>query len=133
MKIGSHKCASPRANISANEWLNQDPAFVIGTCADIRDSTFSAAIHNATPRITAHKEKFSRCSHGYILTSCAAKEMIRLIDAQKMSFQILDWFQTYLGEKSLTLQPFWLDPPLIYQGSQCKDLDGILSFGRSTP
>jgi hypothetical protein len=59
--------------------------------------------------------------------------MIRLIDAKKMGFQILDWLQTYLGEVSFTLQPFWLDPPLAYQGSQCKDLDGVLTFGKSTP
>jgi GR25 family glycosyltransferase involved in LPS biosynthesis len=133
LKIGPEKCALPRSNISSNEWLNQDPAFQIGACAGIRDSTFPSNMHNATPRITTHKERFSRCSHAYILTSCSAKEMIRLIDAKEMSFQILDWLQTYLGEKSLTLQPFWLDPPLAYQGSQIRDLDGILTFGRSTP
>ncbi len=133
LKIGPQQCASPRTNVSANEWINQDPAFEIGSCANIHDSTFPTDIHNASPRITAHKERFSRCSHAYILTSCSAKEMIRFIDAEKMGFQILDWLQTYLGGKSLTLQPFWLDPPLAYQGSQCKDLDGIPTFGRSTP
>jgi hypothetical protein len=132
-KIGSHQCALPRTNASLNEWINQDPAFVIGTCANLHDSTFPVDAYNASPRISTHKERFSRCSHAYILTSCSAKEMIRLIDANKMRFHILDWLQTYLGEISLTLQPFWLDPPLAYQGSQCKDLDGITTFGRSMP
>ena len=133
LKIGSHQCATPRANISANEWLNQDPAFVVGTCSGLHDETYLADKHDAPPRITTHKERFSRCSHAYILTSCSAKAMIKLIDSNKMRFQILDWLQTYLAEKSLTLQPFWLDPPLVHQGSQARDLDGILTFGRSTP
>jgi hypothetical protein len=59
--------------------------------------------------------------------------MIRLIDAKEMGFKVLDWLQIYLERISLTLQPFWLDPPLAYQGSQCTNLDGIRSFGYSTP
>jgi hypothetical protein len=132
LKIGSHPCASPRSNISVNEWINQDPAFVIGTCANIHDSTFPLFMYNASPRISTHKKRFSRCSHAYILTSCSAKEMIRLIDEKKKRFHILDWLQTYLGEISLILQPFWLDPALVHQGSQCKHLDGIPTFGHST-
>jgi GR25 family glycosyltransferase involved in LPS biosynthesis len=133
LKIGPHQCASARTNISINEWINQDPAFVVGACASMQDSSFPREMHNATPRLSTHKERFSRCSHAYILTSCSAQEMIRLIDAKKMRFHILDWLQSYLGEISAKLQPFWLDPPLAYQGSQCTDLDGIPTFGHSTP
>jgi hypothetical protein len=100
LKTAPQQCASSRANVSANEWINQDPAFVIGPCSHIRDSTFPLNIHNGSLRISTHKERFSRCSHAYILTSCSAQEMIRFIDAKKMSFQILDWLQTYLGQIS---------------------------------
>ena len=133
LKVDRHACATPRANVSLDRWVNQDPAFVIGTCSLLRDRSLQPDVHNAAPRLTLHKEKFSRCSHAYILTSCSARALVRQIDTRKMTFQILDWLQTYLGKLSPTLQPFWLDPALVYQGSQCHDLDHVPSFNRSTP
>jgi len=33
---------------------------------------------------------------------------------------------------SPTLQSFWLDPPIVYQGNRIIDLDGIPSLNRTT-
>ena len=44
---------------------------------------------------------------------------------------VIDWLQTYLGETSQTLQPFWLDPGIAYQGSHAIDRQNILTFTRS--
>ena len=131
LKSDRRQCASPRANISANEWINQDPAFVIGACANLRDPSFSPTVHNVTPILSPHKEKFSRCSHAYVLTPCSAQALLRQMHVKKIRFHIIDWLQTYLGEVSATLQPFWLDPSIVYQGSQAHDLSGIPTFGRS--
>ena len=131
LKIGNSQCASPHTNISAKEWINQDPAFVIGACANLRDSSFPSQMHNATPMLSIHKERFSRCSHAYILTPCSARALLRQMHLKKIRFHIVDWLQTYLGQVSPTLQPFWLDPGIVYQGSQSHDLSGIPTFGRS--
>ena len=131
LRIDDSHCATPRENISANEWINQDPAFVIGGCANLRDPSFPPDKHNATPLVSAHKEKFSRCSHAYVLTRCSAQALLRQMHLKKISFHIIDWLQTYLGKTSPTLQPFWLDPAIVYQGSQARDLSGVITFGRS--
>lgn len=131
LKIDRKQCALPGQNISTNEWINQNPAFVIGACANLRDSSFQSDMHNATPLLSIHKERFSRCSHAYVLTPCSAQELLRQMHEKKISFHIVDWLQIYLGSLSPTLQPFWLDPPLAYQGSQAHDLSGVTTFGRS--
>ena len=86
LKINQTQCASNRSNVSANEWINQDPAFVVGACANIRDPTFPSAKHNAPPRLSTHKEKFSRCSHAYVLTRCSAQALLRQMYAKKIHF-----------------------------------------------
>ena len=131
LRPGTTDCATPRSNISANEWINQDPAFVIGSCANLQDHSFSHDKHNATPLLSTHKEKFSRCSHAYILTRCSAQALLRQMHLKKIPFHIIDWLQSHLGRQSPTLQPFWLDPAIVYQGSQTQDLSGIPTFGRS--
>ena len=131
LKINPTHCASPRSNISANEWINQDPAFIIGACANLRDSTFSPENRHAFPRLSTHKERFSRCSHAYVLNRCSAQGLLRQMYSKKIPFHIIDWLMIYLGETSRTLQPFWLDPAIAYQGSQATDLQKISTFSRS--
>lgn len=133
LKTTPDKCTSQRVNISANEWIEQDPAFVIGSCVGLRDPAFLSNISDASPMLSTHKEKFSRCAHAYLLTSCSAQALLQQMQAQKYKFLVVDWLQTFLGRLSPTLQPFWLDPPLVYQGNMVLDLDGIPSFRRSTP
>ena len=131
LKIDQTTCATNRSNISTNEWINQDPAFVIGTCSGLRDSTFPPNKHDAPPRLSTHKEKFSRCSHAYVLNRCSAQALLRQMYSKRIHFHIIDWLQTYLGETSPTLQPFWLDPGIAHQGSEATDLQSISTFSRS--
>ncbi|CAF1470969.1 unnamed protein product [Adineta steineri] len=133
LKTVPNKCASQHVNISVNEWIEQDPAFVIGSCVGLRDPSFPSNVSNAPPLLSTHKEKFSRCAHGYLLTSCSARALLKQMQAQKYKFLVIDWLQTYLGQLSPTLQPFWLDPSIVYQGNMVLDLDEIPSFRRSTP
>jgi GR25 family glycosyltransferase involved in LPS biosynthesis len=131
LKIGETQCATPRANLSSDEWINQDPAFVIGACANLRDPSFPPEIHDAPPMLSTHREKFSRCSHAYVLTRCSAQALLKQMHVKKIPFYVVDWLQTYLAKLSPTLQPFWLDPGIAYQGSQAHDLDKVTTFGRS--
>lgn len=133
LRIGPTQCATPRTNPSKNEWINQDPTFMIGTCHGRRDHSFQANQFNASPILSMHKNRLSRCAHAYLLTSCSARALIRQLEANKTEFLTLDRLQIRLGQLSPTLQPFWLDPPIVYQGSQVIDLDGIPSFRGSTP
>ncbi len=43
-----------------------------------------------------------------------------------------DILQNNLFRLSPTLQSFWMNPPLAYQGNQVIDLDGIETFKRQT-
>ena len=122
LKIDQTQCASNRSNVSANEWINQDPAFVIGACANLQDATFPPNKGDAPPRLSTHKGRFSRCSHAYVLTRCSAQALLRQIHTTKMEYRVVNDLQTYLGEISPTLQPFWLDPGIIHQRSQAIDL-----------
>lgn len=133
LKTDPTNCAPVGINISENEWIEQNPAFVIGTCVNILDPSFPFNVSSASPRLTTHKEKFSRCAHAYLLTSCSAQALLQQLYARKYKFLVIDWLQSYLGRLSPTLQPFWLDPPIVYQGNMALDLDGIPSFRRSTP
>lgn len=131
LNTNTDKCATPRHNASANEWLNQDPIFEVGACANLRDASFPPEDGTATPRLSLHKERCSRCSHGYALTPCSAQALLRTMFAKKMGFHIIDWLQIHLAQISATLQPFWLDPALVYQGSQALDFNKLPTFGRS--
>ena len=131
LKIDQTHCASARSNISANEWFNQDPTFVIGACANLRDATFPPEKPDAPPRLSMHRERFSRCSHAYVLSRCSAQALLRQMHVKRMPFHIIDWLMIYLGEQSPTVQSFWLDPGIAYQGSQAVDLHNVSTFMRS--
>lgn len=133
LKTDPTLCASADVSISVNEWIDQDPAFVIGSCVGLLDPLFLANTSNVPPLLSTHKEKFSRCAHAYLLNSCSARALLKQLHAQRYKFLVVDWLQSYLGQSSPTLQPFWLDPPIVYQGNMALDLDGIPSFRRSTP
>ncbi|CAF2082315.1 unnamed protein product [Rotaria magnacalcarata] len=133
LKTDPSNCASGRVHVSKNEWFEQDPAFVIGSCVGLRDSSFSSNVPNAHPLLSTHKEKFSRCAHAYLLNSCSARALLKQLHVQKYKFLVINGLQTYLGLLSPTLQPFWLDPAIVYQGNTVLDLDEIPSFRRSMP
>ena len=102
--------------------------FVIGTCLGIYVKRFQKYCSNTSPLLSTHKSNPSRCAHAYLLTSCSAKALIDQIQAQKNNFQNADFTQNFLFPLSPTLQSFWIDPPLVYQGNQVIDLDALPSF-----
>jgi GR25 family glycosyltransferase involved in LPS biosynthesis len=118
--------------ISNDERINQNPMIVIGTCLNFRGASFQFRLSNASPVLTTHKLGSSRCSHAYLLTSCSAQALVDQIQAQKNHFLPSDLFQEHLFGLSPTLQSFWMDPPLAYQGNQVTDLDNIETFRGST-
>jgi GR25 family glycosyltransferase involved in LPS biosynthesis len=122
----------PRLSRNSNEWFEQDPMIVIGSCMQIHDSTFVKNRRDAHPRLSVHKESASRCSHAYLLTACSAQALIRQISVRKNAFAQSDLLLNFHVAGSPTLQSFWLDPPIVYQGNRINDLDGISSFKRTT-
>jgi GR25 family glycosyltransferase involved in LPS biosynthesis len=123
-------CISPRKNhpISMNERIEQNPMIVIGSCLNIHGTSFEKRLSNATPVLSTQKTSASRCTHAYLLTSCSAQALVDQIHAQKNPFWPSDFLQNHLFRLSPTLQSFWVDPPLVYQGNQVTDLDQIASF-----
>ena len=122
-------CAVPMAEkISQDEWIHQDPMFVIGTCLNIHGDVFQRNLSNAQPILSTHKSSASRCSHAYLLTSCSARALVRQIQSRKSDFLPSDHLQNRLFMSSPTLQSFWMDPPLVYQGNQVIDMDNLTTF-----
>jgi GR25 family glycosyltransferase involved in LPS biosynthesis len=135
LKIGGlSQCMTDKLHLStnSNEWFQQDPMIVIGSCMQIYDSAFAKHQRNASPMLSTHKESASRCSHAYLLTACSAEALLRQIAARKTTFLQSDLLLNSLVVASPTLQSFWLDPPIVYQGNRIIDLDGIPSFTRTT-
>ena len=128
LRINGICVKSNEYSISNNEWINQNPMFVIGTCLGIHAKRFQKYCSNASPLLSTHKSNPSRCAHAYLLTYCSAKALVDQIQAQKNNFQNADFTQNFLFPFSPTLQSFWIDPPLVYQGNQVIDLDALPSF-----
>lgn len=122
----------PTKPISNDETVQQNPMIVIGTCFDFHGSSFQKNLPNAPPLLTPHKSDPSRCSHAYLLTSCSAQALIDQMRVQKNDYQPSDFLQNYLFPPSPTLQSFWMDPPLVYQGNQVVDLDKLRTFASQT-
>ena len=122
-------CAESRGKkIADDEWINQNPMFVIGSCFNFHGSTFEQSSSRARPVLTTHKSNPSRCTHAYLLTSCSAQALVDQIQAKKNVFRASDFMQNHLFPASPTLQSFWMDPPLVYQGNQVTDLDNVRTF-----
>jgi hypothetical protein len=101
---------------------------VIGTCFHLYDQSFKKYFSNASPLLFTHKSNPSRCTHAYLLTSCSAQALIDQIQEEKNYFWSSDFMQNHLFPLSATLQSFWMDSPLVYQGNQVTDLDHLSSF-----
>jgi len=126
-------CVKPKEKpISDDEWINQNPMIVIGSCFNLRSQYFQKHLLNAPPLLTTHKSSSSRCTHAYLLTSCSAEALVDQIQAQKNDFWPSDFMQNNLFRLSSTLQSFWMDPPLAYQGNQVIDLDKMETLKRQT-
>jgi GR25 family glycosyltransferase involved in LPS biosynthesis len=118
--------------ISNDERINQNPMIVIGNYLRLHSQSFQLHSSNASPVLTTHKLNPSRCAHAYLLTSCSAQALVDQIQAQKNDLLPPDHLQNHLFRLSPTLQSFWMNPPLAYQGNRVTDLDNIESFKRST-
>ena len=135
LKIGGlDQCIQNKTHLPKNstEWIEQDPMIVIGGCFQIHDSAFPKNRTDAPPMLSTHKEKSTRCAHAYLLTACSAQALLRQINAQKNRPMGPDYLLNLHVAASPTMQSFWLDPPIVYQGNQIHDLDGIPSFQRTT-
>ncbi|CAF3493650.1 unnamed protein product [Rotaria sp. Silwood2] len=122
-------CIEPEQHrASDDEWVNQNPMIVIGTCLNLHGKYFRKHFSNAPPLLSTHKSESSRCTHAYLLTSCSARALVDQIQAQKNDFLPPDHMQNILFSLSSTLQSFWMDPPLVYQGNQVIDLDQLPTF-----
>lgn len=135
LKIGGlSQCINHRSHLSMdnNEWVDQDPIFFIGSCMQLLDSNFAKYQRDATPMLSTHKQTPSRCSHAYLLTACSARALLKQIATRKNIFVQSDLLLNMLATTSPTVQAFWLDPPIVYQGNRIIDLDGIPSFRRTT-
>jgi GR25 family glycosyltransferase involved in LPS biosynthesis len=122
----------PHLSKTSNEWYEQDPMIVIGGCFQLHDHAFARNQTHAQPMLSTHKEKSTRCAHAYLLTACSAQAILRQINAQKNRPLGPDYLLNLHVAASPTIQSFWLDPPIVYQGNQINDLDGIPSFRRTT-
>jgi GR25 family glycosyltransferase involved in LPS biosynthesis len=132
LRINGTCIEAKNKSISNNERIDQNPMIVIGTCFNSFDRRFQKDSLNPSPILSTHKGDAARCSHAYLLTSCSAQALINQIQFQKNNFQSSDFLLIDLSSPSLTLQSFWIDPPLSYQGNQVIDLDNIKTFKGST-
>jgi len=105
---------------------------VIGGCMEMHDDGFSKNRKDASPMLSTHKDSSSRCTHAYLLTACSAQALLRQIATRKSIFLQSDLLLNAQVVASPTLQSFWLDPPIVYQGNRIIDLDSIPSFKRTT-
>ena len=134
LKIGGlHFCVRERPPLLLNstEWFEQDPMIFIGGCLHMHDINFAAHLRDAKPMLSTHKASSTRCSHAYLLTACSAQALLRQIAAHKNKFIQVDHMLNEIVAASPTLQSFWLDPPIVYQGNQIVDFDGIPSFNQT--
>lgn len=131
LKINS-SCTQPRENMSGIEWINQDSMIFIGSCFNMRDNDFNKKSKRASPLLSTHKYNPTRCTHAYLLTSCSAKALVREIHVRKNDFRPSDFMLNNLVSSSSTLQSFWIDPALAYQGNQVVDLEQLDTFKRQT-
>ncbi|CAM4777215.1 unnamed protein product [Rotaria magnacalcarata] len=132
LRINGTCAKSNERPISDNEWIDQNPMIVIGTCFNFHGQCFQKHFSNAPPLLSTHKSNASRCTHAYLLTSCSAQALVSQIQAQKNDFWPSDFMQNMLFPLSSTLQSFWMDPPLVYQGNQVFDLGNLSSFREQT-
>jgi len=135
LKIGGLvHCMNNQTRLSANsnEWFEQDPMISIGSCMQMHDGAFAKNRKDAPPILSTHKKSATRCMHAYLLTACSAQALILQSAAKKTRFLEPDLFTNVQVAASPTLQSFWLDPPIVYQGNQIHDFDGIPSFKQKT-
>jgi hypothetical protein len=64
----------------------------------------------------------------HMLTSCSAQALIDQIQARKQTFVPIDVMLNLLIRVSPTIQKFWIDPPLAYQGNKVADIDKLSTF-----
>jgi hypothetical protein len=132
LRINRTCIKSKEKPISNDERIDQNPMIVIGTCLNMHSPHFQRHLLNAPPILSTHKPDPSRCSHAYLLTSCSAQALVDQIQLQKNEFLNSDHMKNHLFRLSSTLQSFWLDPPLSYQGNQVIDLDKMNAFKGTT-
>jgi len=126
------KCLNQsQIKIDNQEWINQEPMFVVGICLAIIDKSFQRNVADAQPIITTHKENPSRCAHAYLITFCAAKAMIDTIANHPVNTDTPDFYLNFIYPRSSVLQSFWIDPPLVYQGNHIIDLEHLETYNGS--
>lgn len=113
---------------AAEEWFEQDPMIFVGGCLNKHDRSFEKNRKDAPPILSVHKATATRCTHAYLLTACSAQALLRQIATQINLFRQVDYLLDIIVDESPTLQSFWLDPPIVYQGNHVTDLDGVPSF-----
>ncbi|CAF5174752.1 unnamed protein product, partial [Rotaria magnacalcarata] len=86
LRINGTCAKSKERPISDNEWIDQNPMIVIGTCFNFHGQCFQKNFSNAPPILSTHKSNPSRCTHAYLLTSCSAQALVNQIQAQKNDF-----------------------------------------------
>jgi len=128
LKLNKTCLNQSQIKINNQEWINQEPMFVIGTCLDMFDKSFQKNLTNAQPIITTHKEDPSRCAHAYLLTLCTAKAMIDTLAKHPINTDTPDFYMNFIYPRSSVLQSFWVDPPLVYQGNRIIDLEHLETY-----
>jgi GR25 family glycosyltransferase involved in LPS biosynthesis len=117
-----------RRRMKIFEWIDQNPMIVIGNCFHFHGRSFEKNSNTARPMLYPQKAFAARCTHAYLLTSCSAQALVDQLQAQKNDFWPSDNTLNNLFSVSPTLQSFWMDPPLAYQGNQVTDMDNITTF-----
>jgi len=128
LKLNKTCLNETQKKIDGQEWINQEPMFVIGICFDMFDESFQRNVSNAQPILTTHKQNPSRCAHAYLITSCTAKAMIDTIAKYQTNIDTPDFLMNFIYPRSSVLQSFWIDPPLVYQGNRIVDLEQLETF-----
>jgi len=132
LRINETCVKAKEKSISDDEQTNQNAMIVIGTCVKFYSQYFQRDLSDAPPILSTQKSNSSRCTHAYLLTSCSAQALVDQIHLQKNDFLPSDHMQNHLFRLSPTLQSFWMDPPLAYQGNQVIDLDNVKNYDRQT-
>jgi GR25 family glycosyltransferase involved in LPS biosynthesis len=122
-------CATAKQRpMKINEMIDQNPMIVIGNCFHFHGRSFEKNFNTARPLLSTKKTFAARCTHAYLLTSCSAQALVDQLQAKKNDFWPSDNTLNNLFSVSPTLQSFWIDPPLAYQGNQVIDLDQVSTF-----
>jgi GR25 family glycosyltransferase involved in LPS biosynthesis len=132
LRLNTTCTAKKQRQIHNHEWIDQNPMIVIGSCSNLHDQSFEKNSSDAQLSLSTHKSDASRCTHAYLLTSCSAQALVDQLQAQKNDFWPSDSTLNNLFSISPTLQSFWMDPPLAYQGNQVTDIDNITTFKMQT-